>query len=106
MEREPEYILINARELQKVDDLYFAERMVLWAMVKNCTNSKDYGLIVILTDKVKGEILEWGKWKNPRSMNNAISNLISKGLIERLSKGTFKLNPDIFIKKGGYKKRA
>lgn len=103
MSREPEYILINPIEMAKYD-VGIAERTILLVLIKNCRNSRKFGgCITEMTFSIKQEIMEYTGLKSKQSYYNALYRLVKSGLVDRVEKGVYRLNPTVFVRKGGSK---
>lgn len=102
MSKEPEYIAINQRRLDDFKDMPRVEWALLCCLMMECKNSREYGgVVVVLYPLLKKKMITLLGWKSTTSIDNVLQRLIKRGMVSRIDRGVYQLNPEIFLRKGG-----
>jgi hypothetical protein len=91
--REPDYIKLYVDEIGRLHGLQAGHREILLYVA----SMVGYDGCVVLNPRRKGQIAITLRI-SPRSIDNALSELVKAGLLRRLGKGDFELNPFLFAR--------
>lgn len=87
IKKEPDFVKVYIHDVCKVHGLTSVQHQMFNFMLSNMNNDN----LVSYGSKTKRDFLEKNKIK-PQTFNNNISGLITSGLIERITRGEFRIN--------------
>lgn len=94
---EPPFIKIYLQDILFLSDLPKAHNTILLALLKRAGWAND-GMEVSLTAGTKRLMLKELKFKNIRTINNALSDFVRTKILYRIETGVYRFNPYLFGK--------
>ena len=96
---EPSYIKLYLQDILYLSDMPKYHEKILFELLKyTCYADNDMGMQIILNSSIKKQIAENLRIKNVRSINNALSALVTGKILYRVDTGLYQLNPYLFGK--------
>jgi len=94
---EPDFVKVYLKDLLYLFGLPKYHAGVLYWLMQNCNYSnKDYGLCVVLNAALKKNIMSDLSIKSIGTIDNILSELTKRNVIERVDTGIYRLNPYLF----------
>lgn len=94
---EPPYIKLYLHDLLFLSDLPKTHDKILLSLLKKATwANAEYGMIITLSAGIKRMMAKELNFKNPRTINNALSDFVKADILNRLETGVYQLNPYLF----------
>lgn len=94
---EPPYIKLYLQDILYLSDLPKTHDKVLIALLKSATwASAELGMVVTLSAGLKRLMAQRLQLKNPRSINNVITDFVKADILKRIETGVYQLNPYLF----------
>ena len=94
---EPPYIKLYLQDILYLSDLPKTHDKVLISLLKSATwASAELGMVVTLSAGLKRLMAQRLQLKNPRSINNVITDFVKADILKRIETGVYQLNPYLF----------
>lgn len=94
---EPDFVKVYLKDLLYLVGLPKFQAGVVYWMMQNCNYADtNFGMCVVINSMVKETIMSAIGIKNIKVIDNCLTALTKKKIVERLGRGTYRLNPYLF----------